>query len=102
MQKRKKLSTHQQGPEKARRQIRLGAPKPPAKLLRVQRKLGKRIAALRKQKGLTTVQFASDCGLSTVKIERIESGQVNISLHVILRLVKRLGLTVSEILRGIQ
>lgn len=90
------------GPGSAKQPGPLGRQaRPPARLRRLLQKLGKRIESLRKQKGLSTVQFANDCGLSTVEVERIEGGQVDVSLAVILRLANRLGLSVADFLKGI-
>lgn len=72
------------------------------KLQEVQQKLGRRVRGLRRRKGLTSLQLARDCALSTGKLERIESGEVNITVFVAIRLARRLGVSLAEFFRGVR
>jgi transcriptional regulator with XRE-family HTH domain len=72
----------------------------PAPLLRrVQGRFGRRVKTLRKQKGLTPDQLGKDCGISSTKIAKIESGEVNVSLSTMTHLAQRLGIKVDGLLK---
>ena len=74
----------------------------PAGLQRVQRQFGKRIRTLRQNRGLTSEQLAKGCRVTTVKISKIEDGQVNIALSTMIHLSKRLGARLDRLFRGIR
>ena len=96
---RKKLA----GPKSRNRLRSLDSrPYPPAKAAKALKKLGKRIRALRTKKGLTQVQLARGCGISALQLERIETGRVNLALSSLVRLARKLHITMGETLRGIK
>lgn len=74
----------------------------PARLQRVQRQFGKRIRALRQNRGLTSEQLAKECGVTTVKMSKIEAGEVNVALSTMIHLSKRLATTLSRLFEGIK
>jgi len=83
--------------------IRLGSrPHPPSRVLNALKRFGKRVRTLRKEKGLTPTQLGNGCGISTLKMEKIENGQVNVALSVIVRLAQQFDMTVHQILRGVK
>lgn len=69
---------------------------------RVQRQLGKKIRTLRKKKGLSCEQLAKGCGVTVLKISRIENGQINLALSTIIHLSKRLGARLDRLFEGIK
>ena len=60
-------------------------------------KVGSRIRELRTQKGLTIEQLATEAGMETKQLQRIELGQINTSIFQIYRLSKALGVYLKEI-----
>ena len=63
----------------------------------LQEKLGKAIVLLRKQRGLAQEKFANDAEIDRRYMSDIENGKRNISIDVIERLAKCLGMRVSEL-----
>lgn len=74
----------------------------PARLQRVQRQFGKRIRTLRQNRGLTSEQLAKECGVTTVKMSKIEDGQVNVALSTMINLSKRLATSLAHLFEGIK
>lgn len=46
-------------------------------------RIGQKIAALRKEKGLTVRQLADLCGVSAQNITKIEHGRYNVSIDIL-------------------
>lgn len=65
-------------------------------LLRVE--IGKRLAKVRKTKGLKQVEVAVEAGLNPSYYGKIERGLVNPSLEKIYKIIKTLGIKSSDIL----
>ncbi|MBO7433086.1 MAG: helix-turn-helix transcriptional regulator [Salinivirgaceae bacterium] len=63
----------------------------------LQEKLGKAIVLLRKQRGLAQEKFANESEIDRRYMSDIENGKRNISIDVIERLAKCLGISVSEL-----
>ena len=59
--------------------------------------LGKRIRALRKQKGLSQEQLAERVGMSSKYLGEIERGQVNCSVDIVERISKALDLELTDL-----
>lgn len=62
---------------------------------------GARVRALRKSQGLSQEAFAARCGLDRTYISGIERGVRNVALLNIHTIAKALGLSVSELMRGL-
>lgn len=62
------------------------------------KKLGKRIAKLRKEKGLTQVELAKLCDLPKQNINRLEAGLVNPSAHFVYEISKALKISLNELI----
>lgn len=77
-------------------------PHPPSRLQQAQKKLGKRIQTLRQQHGLTRDQLGSDCGLPIAMMKKIEDGQIDIDLFIMIRFANRLGTKLHRLFRGIE
>lgn len=72
------------------------------KIKRVQKKLGSRIRRLRQKRGLTSEQLGKDCGITALKISRIENGEVNVGLSTMVHVSERLGIKVDRLVHGIR
>ena len=59
------------------------------------RRIGLRIAELRKSKGLTQAQLAEKTGFSQSNIGRIETGRYSVGLDVLASIAEALGATVE-------
>ncbi len=63
--------------------------------------LGKRIAFLRKQKGLTQLDFSLSSGLALSYISELELGKRNPSAKTLWKVSKALNVTLEELFKGI-
>ena len=63
--------------------------------------LGKRIAHLRKQKGLSQLEFSLDSGIAKSYVCELEAGKRNPSLFVLERVCLTLGVTLSTLFEGV-
>lgn len=64
-------------------------------------RLGERLRELRREKGISQEAFADKCGLDRTYISGIERGKRNVSLRNIEVIAKALGITISELMKGI-
>ena len=60
-------------------------------------RIGKRIAELRKERGLSTYQLADRCGLTHVHVWRVETGKYSTGIDVISKIANALGCKVDLI-----
>ena len=67
----------------------------------IKESLGRRIAELRKKKGLSQEKLAFKAGIDRTYINSVENGHRNISLLNLEKISKALGLSLSEMLKGI-
>jgi transcriptional regulator with XRE-family HTH domain len=65
------------------------------------RKLGERIRAKRKRKGLSQEGFADLCGLHRTEMGLLECGKTIPRLDTLLLVSQHLGLSVSDLLQGL-
>lgn len=63
--------------------------------------LGKRIAFLRKQRGLTQLTLSADTGLATSFISDLELGKRNPSIETLWKIAEALDVTLEELFKGI-
>lgn len=63
---------------------------------------GDRIRSLRTTRGLSQEQFAAQCGLDRTYISGIERGVRNPSLRNIRKIANELGVSLSELFKGIR
>jgi|LAHS01.1.fsa_nt_gb XRE family transcriptional regulator, regulator of sulfur utilization len=63
--------------------------------------LGKRVAYLRKERHLSQLALALECGLTKSYLSDLERGQRNPTLKVLNRLSEGLGVTLEELFRGV-
>lgn len=64
-------------------------------------RFGQRVRTLRTKKGLSQEGFAALCGLDRTYIGGVERGERNVSLRNIKVIAAGLGVTVSELTRGL-
>ena len=63
--------------------------------------LGRRIAFLRKEKGLSQVELAADADMAKSYLSELELGTRNASVLVLSRLAAALGTTLEELFKGV-
>lgn len=61
-------------------------------------KLGQRIAELRKEKGMTQVEFAEKLGIQRTALTRIETGNVNTTILMMRRIIEILGVDFASLI----
>jgi transcriptional regulator with XRE-family HTH domain len=64
-------------------------------------RFGLRVRELRKAKGLSQEAFAAACGLDRTYISGIERGRRNVSLRNIEVIADALGVSISELMKGL-
>jgi transcriptional regulator with XRE-family HTH domain len=64
--------------------------------------LGKRIRSERRQKGFSQEGFAAECGLHRTEMGSLERGKTIPRLDTLLLVSQHLGLSVSDLLQGIE
>ena len=64
--------------------------------------LGERVEQTRKALGISKVDFCAAAGISRPYLDRIEDGTANFTLKVLFKIAPALGMTVSELLEGIE
>jgi transcriptional regulator with XRE-family HTH domain len=69
--------------------------------LTVLAQLGKRVAYLRKERHLSQLALALECGLTKSYLSDLERGRRNPTLKVLSRLSEGLGVTLEELFRGV-
>ena len=62
---------------------------------------GKRVTALRKERGISRIDFAYKTGLNRDTLLKIERGESNVTLSTLAKIAKGFGITLSELLAGI-
>lgn len=60
-------------------------------------KLGQRIAQLRKEKGMTQVEFAEKLGIQRTALTRIEVGNVNVTILNLNKIASALDISLGEL-----
>lgn len=64
--------------------------------------LGERVERTRKALGISKVDFCVATGISRPYLDRIEGGTANFTLKILFKIAPALGMTVSELLEGIE
>lgn len=67
----------------------------------VQKRVGERIRALRKERGWSQEEFADYCELDRTYIGSVERGERNVTLKSLQIIAKTLKITLSELLQGV-
>ena len=66
-----------------------------------QKKLGKRVAGLRRKQGFSQEGFAHECGFHRSYMGAVERGEKNITIQQLTKIAKALKISVSELFRGV-
>ena len=61
-------------------------------------RIGRRIAALRKEKGLTQAQLAERLAIAQKNVHRLESGTQNLTLRTIAKIADAIGVQIDDVL----
>jgi transcriptional regulator with XRE-family HTH domain len=64
-------------------------------------RFGTRVRELRMQTGLSQESFAAKCGLDRTYVSGIERGRRNVSLRNIAKIAEFLGISLSELTKGV-
>ena len=72
------------------------------KRIAAQRMLGRAIRQMRQSRGLSRPELARMCGLTSMKMWRIENGRVNPMMSTLLRLSRQLDTTIEDLVKGIE
>lgn len=67
----------------------------------VHKKLGKRIAELRKKEGFSQEGFAHECGFHRSYMGAVERGEKNITLAMVNRIAKTLRISLSGLFKNV-
>lgn len=67
----------------------------------VRKKFGKRLRALREERGWSQEEFADRAGLHRTYVSAVERGVRNPTLSVLERLAKALGISITAMLQGV-
>jgi transcriptional regulator with XRE-family HTH domain len=67
----------------------------------VQKKLGKRIAELRRKQRFSQEGFAHECGFHRSYMGAVERGEKNITIQLVVKIAKALKISLSELFKGI-
>jgi len=65
-------------------------------------RFGQRVRELRRSKGFSQESFAAHCRLDRTYIGGIERGERNLALRNIEVIAKALGMTISELMKGLE
>ena len=67
------------------------------KFQKLQRDLGRRVRQLREAKGLTLYEAQEACGVDWKHLQRVEAGQLNVTLATLHRIAEGLGVSVADL-----
>lgn len=67
----------------------------------VQKKLGKRIAELRRKRGFSQEGFAHECGFHRSYMGAVERGEKNITIAMLDRIARALKISLAELFKGV-
>lgn len=67
----------------------------------VHKKLGKRIAELRKKRGFSQEGFAHECEFHRAYMGAVERGEKNITLKMVNRIAMVLKISLQELFKGV-
>jgi len=67
----------------------------------VHKRLGRRIAELRRKRGFSQEGFAHECGFHRSYMGAVERGEKNITLAMVDRIAKTLKMSLSELFKSV-
>jgi transcriptional regulator with XRE-family HTH domain len=70
------------------------------KMKKNHRKIGERIREIRKEKGLTQIEFSKILGITQDKLSKYENGRVGVPIEIILRISDEFKISLDWLLKG--
>ncbi len=67
----------------------------------IQKWVGKRIRALRQQKGISQEGLADLCGINRSHMGKIERGEVNLGVLTLFTITEKLGIALTAFFKGL-
>ena len=67
----------------------------------VQKRLGSKIAEMRRKRGFTQEGFAHECGFHRSYMGAVERGEKNITITQVEKIAQALKVSLSELLKGV-
>ncbi len=64
--------------------------------------LGKLIAAMREERGLSQEKFAHDAGIDRARMGQIERGEANMTLDTLIKIATALDLTIGALVTHVE
>lgn len=68
----------------------------------IEEKFGKTVARLRKEQGFSQEKFALEAGVSTRYMTDVENGKRHVSIDIIEKIAKQLGMTISQLFAEVE
>lgn len=68
----------------------------------IEEKFGKTVARLRKEQGFSQEKFALEAGVSTRYMTDVENGKRHVSIDIVEKIAKQLGMTISQIFAEVE
>lgn len=65
------------------------------------KRLGKRVAELRRKRGFSQEAFAHECGFHRSYMGAVERGEKNLTIAMIEKIAKAFGITFAELFKGV-
>lgn len=73
-----------------------------AELIKIRKQFGKRVRELRKTRGYSQEAFAYECNIHRTYMGDVERGERNIALDNIAKIANSLGISISELMSGVE
>jgi transcriptional regulator with XRE-family HTH domain len=70
------------------------------KMKKNHRKIGERIREIRKEKGLTQIEFSKILGITQDKLSKYETGKVGVPIEIILKISDEFKISLDWLLKG--
>jgi transcriptional regulator with XRE-family HTH domain len=70
------------------------------KMKKNHRKIGERIREIRKEKGLTQIEFSKILGITQDKLSKYENGRVGVPIEIILKISDEFKISLDWLLKG--
>lgn len=68
----------------------------------IEEKFGKTVARLRKEQGFSQEKFALEAGVSTRYMTDVENGKRHVSIDIVEKIAKQLGMTISQLFAEVE
>lgn len=68
----------------------------------IEENFGKTVARLRKEQGFSQEKFALEAGVSTRYMTDVENGKRHVSIDIVEKIAKQLGMTISQLFAEVE